>query len=60
MKTALELAAADAPAPAAARRALISIDGVAKTYRSAGGAIESLKPLSFDIGDPPDAASRRC
>jgi NitT/TauT family transport system ATP-binding protein len=30
---------------------LIRIDGVAKTYRSANGPIESLKPLTFDIGD---------
>jgi NitT/TauT family transport system ATP-binding protein len=51
VKTAPTLAAAGAAAPAAARRALISIDGVAKTYHSANGPIESLKPLSFDIGD---------
>jgi NitT/TauT family transport system ATP-binding protein len=51
MKTSLKLVAADAAAPAAARRALISIDGVKKTYRSADGPIESLKPLTFDIGD---------
>ena len=51
MKSALTLAAAGAAAPDAARRALISIDGVAKTYRSANGPIESLKPLTFDIGD---------
>ena len=51
MKSALTLAAASAAAPAAARRALISIDGVAKTYHSANGSIESLKPLTFDIGE---------
>jgi len=51
MKTSLKLVAADTAAPAAARRALISIDGVKKTYRSADGPIESLKPLTFDIGD---------
>ena len=51
MKTSLKLVAADAAAPGAARRALISIDGVKKTYRSADGPIESLKPLTFDIGD---------
>jgi len=51
MKPSLKLVAADAAAPAAARRALISIDGVKKTYRSADGPIESLKPLTFDIGD---------
>ena len=30
---------------------MIRIDGVTKTYRSGGGPIESLKPLTFDIGD---------
>jgi NitT/TauT family transport system ATP-binding protein len=32
-------------------RPLIAIDGVAKTYQTADGPVESLKPLSFDIGD---------
>ena len=31
-------------------RPLIVVDGVAKTYRTADGPVESLKPLSFDIG----------
>ena len=35
----------------AAKRPLIAIDGVAKTYQTADGPVESLKPLSFDIGD---------
>ena len=50
MKSALKLVST-AAAPAAARRALINIDGVTKTYRSANGPIESLRPLTFDIGD---------
>jgi NitT/TauT family transport system ATP-binding protein len=33
------------------KRPLITIDGVAKTYQTADGPVESLKPLSFDIGD---------
>jgi len=32
-------------------RPLIRVDGVAKTYRTADGPVESLKPLSFEIGD---------
>ena len=51
MKSALELVSGTAAAPAGARRALINIDGVTKTYRSANGPIESLRPLTFDIGD---------
>jgi len=31
-------------------RPLIAVDGVAKTYRTADGPVESLKPLTFDIG----------
>jgi len=31
-------------------RPLIVVDGVAKTYRTADGPVESLKPLTFDIG----------
>jgi NitT/TauT family transport system ATP-binding protein len=34
-----------------AKRPLIAIDGVAKTYQTGDGPVESLKPLSFDIGD---------
>jgi NitT/TauT family transport system ATP-binding protein len=34
-----------------AARPLIAIDGVAKTYQTADGPVESLKPLSFTIGD---------
>jgi len=34
-----------------AKRPLIAIDGVAKTYRTADGPVESLKPLTFDIGE---------
>ena len=33
------------------KRPLIAIDGVAKTYQTADGPVESLKPLSFDIGE---------
>ena len=33
------------------RRPLIAIEGVAKTYQTADGPVESLKPLSFDIGE---------
>jgi NitT/TauT family transport system ATP-binding protein len=52
MKTASGIAPAAAVGDAVAgRRALIGIDGVTKTYRSADGPIESLKPLTFDIGD---------
>ena len=36
---------------AASSRPLIHIDGVAKTYQTADGPVESLKPLSFEIGD---------
>jgi NitT/TauT family transport system ATP-binding protein len=36
-------------AEAATQRALIRIDGVAKTYVTADGPVESLKPLSFEI-----------
>ena len=32
-------------------RALIRIDAVAKTYQTADGPVESLKPLTFDIGE---------
>jgi len=35
----------------AQERPLIAIEGVAKTYQTADGPVESLKPLSFDIGD---------
>jgi NitT/TauT family transport system ATP-binding protein len=34
-----------------AKRPLIAIDGVAKTYRTADGPVESLKPLTFTIGE---------
>jgi NitT/TauT family transport system ATP-binding protein len=33
------------------KRPLIAIDGVAKTYQTADGPVESLKPLSFTIGE---------
>src|SRR6185436_664273 len=42
------------PAPAssaAAARQLIRLDHVAKTYRTADGPVESLKPLTFEIRD---------
>ena len=39
-----------APAIAAPHRPLIHADAVAKTYRTADGPVESLKPLTFDIG----------
>ena len=32
-------------------RALIEIDGVTKVYQTAGGPVESLRPLTFDIAD---------
>ena len=32
-------------------RPLIRIDGVAKTYQTADGPVESLKPLTFEIGE---------
>src|SRR5213593_1376940 len=51
MKTALSLVTPRATETAAVGRSLIRIDGITKTYRSAGGPIESLKPLTFDIGD---------
>jgi NitT/TauT family transport system ATP-binding protein len=34
-----------------AKRPLIAIDGVAKTYRTGDGPVESLKPLTFTIGE---------
>ena len=34
-----------------AKRPLIAIDGVAKTYRTADGPVLSLKPLTFAIGE---------
>jgi NitT/TauT family transport system ATP-binding protein len=37
--------------PRVARRVVIEIAGVSKTYRSADGDVPSLKPLSFSIGD---------
>jgi NitT/TauT family transport system ATP-binding protein len=51
MKSALKLTSSRAVGSTAAGRSLIRIDAVAKTYRSADGPIESLKPLTFDIGD---------
>jgi NitT/TauT family transport system ATP-binding protein len=51
MKSALKLISSRAVGSTAAGRSLIRIDAVAKTYRSADGPIESLKPLTFDIGD---------
>ena len=51
MKTALKAVVPSAAAGRAAPRALIRIDGVSKTYRGVDGPIESLKPLTFDIGD---------
>jgi NitT/TauT family transport system ATP-binding protein len=37
------------PATGASARTLISLAGVAKTYRTRDGEVESLKPLTFDI-----------
>ena len=51
MKTAFERAALSAANPPAAARALIRLDAVSKTYHGAHGAVESLKPLTFDIGE---------
>src|SRR2546427_12008216 len=51
MSTTLKLFTPRSSERAAVRRSLIRIDGVAKTYRSADGPIESLKPLTFDIRD---------
>jgi NitT/TauT family transport system ATP-binding protein len=39
------------PPAAASGRPLIRLDRVAKTYVTADGPVESLKPLSFEIGD---------
>ena len=39
------------PAKAATARPLIELDSVAKTYRTRDGEVESLRPLTFDIGD---------
>ena len=50
MKTAFERTARGAANPPAAARALIRLDAVSKTYHGAHGAVESLKPLTFDIG----------
>jgi NitT/TauT family transport system ATP-binding protein len=49
MKPALQPVVPRAVAPAAVRT-LIRVNGVCKTYRSVDGPIESLKPLTFDIG----------
>ncbi len=38
------------PGPATRPKPLIALDGVAKIYRTRGGDVESLKPLTFDIG----------
>jgi NitT/TauT family transport system ATP-binding protein len=38
-------------APSTDRRPLIKLDGVAKTYQTNDGPVESLKPLTFDIAD---------
>ncbi len=51
MKTAFERTARSAANPPAAARALIRLDAVSKTYHGAHGAVESLKPLTFDIGE---------
>jgi NitT/TauT family transport system ATP-binding protein len=42
---------AAAPAAATPTRPLIEIDGVTKVYQTAGGPVESLRPLTFDIAD---------
>ena len=39
------------PAATAAARPLIELAGVAKTYRTRDGEVESLRPLTFDIGN---------
>ena len=39
------------PVPTAAARPLIELAGVAKTYRTRDGEVESLRPLTFDIGN---------
>jgi NitT/TauT family transport system ATP-binding protein len=51
MKTAFERTARSAANLPAAARALIRLDAVSKTYHGAHGAVESLKPLTFDIGE---------
>ena len=43
--------AAQVPEGDSSSRALIQIDAVTKIYRTADGPVESLKPISFDIGD---------
>jgi len=49
--TAALRSASQATAAAPASRPLIRISGVAKTYRTADGPVESLKPLTFEIGE---------
>jgi NitT/TauT family transport system ATP-binding protein len=49
--TAAPRAAATANAASTVSQPLIRIAGVAKTYRTADGPVESLRPLTFDIGD---------
>ena len=39
------------PAAQTAARSLIALTDVAKTYRTRDGDVESLKPLTFEIGD---------
>jgi NitT/TauT family transport system ATP-binding protein len=51
MRLADESAAKTPDAHAAARRALIEVDHVAKTYVTADGPVESLRPLTFAIDD---------
>lgn len=50
MKSAIKLVASCVVDSVAMERRLIRIEGVSKTYRGANGPIESLKPLTFDIG----------
>jgi len=49
MTTAFNGTAPSAGGARAAGRALIRLDAVSKTYRSANGPVESLKPLTFEI-----------
>jgi NitT/TauT family transport system ATP-binding protein len=51
MSTAPDLAAPASTRERPATPALIRLDGVAKTYRTQDGEVESLRPLTFDVGD---------
>jgi len=51
MSTASSTAPTASAHPATAPATLIRLQGVAKTYRTQDGEVESLRPLTFDIGE---------